>query len=103
MTSIEPPESVPATGPGSASASATPDGASSASNRDWLIYRGSGEPHDDIDRLPRRHAFDGGPVVKTRDWATTRRAAGAGFDLWLSSWRVGWRLSFRHGPGGTVG
>jgi MoxR-like ATPase len=47
--------------------------------RDWLIYRGSGEPHDDIERLPappRWRAFDGRPVVKPRlgyDVASNRR------------------------------
>jgi MoxR-like ATPase len=47
--------------------------------QDWLIYRGTGEPHDGIDRLPpppRWRAFDGGPVVKPRlghDAAGNRR------------------------------
>jgi MoxR-like ATPase len=46
---------------------------------DWRIYRGSGEPHDDIERLPpppRWRAFDGHPVVKPRlgyDAASDRR------------------------------
>ncbi|MGX1133073.1 MoxR-like ATPase [Streptomyces glaucescens] len=34
---------------------------------DWLVYRGSGEPHDGIARLPDPppwRAFDGGPVIK---------------------------------------
>lgn len=85
MTSIEPPESgsASASGPASASApasaAAAAEGAAAAPSRDWLIYRGSGEPHDDIDRLPpppRWRAFDGGPVVKPRlgyDSASSRR------------------------------
>lgn len=45
----------------------------------WLIYRGTGEPHDSIDRLPpppRWRSFDGRPVVKPRlgyDTASSRR------------------------------
>jgi MoxR-like ATPase len=47
--------------------------------QDWLIYRGTGEPHDGIERLPpppRWRAFDGRPVVKPRlgyDAAGNRR------------------------------
>jgi MoxR-like ATPase len=46
---------------------------------DWWIYRGTGEPHDGIDRLPpppRWRSFDGRPVVKPRlgyDPASGRR------------------------------
>ena len=38
---------------------------------DWLIYRGTGEPHDGVDRLPEPppwRRFDGGPVTATPDW-----------------------------------
>jgi MoxR-like ATPase len=59
-----------------AAAATDPDGQSAP---DWRIYRGSGEPHDGIERLPpppRWRAFDGRPVVKPRlgyDAASSRR------------------------------
>jgi len=46
---------------------------------EWLIYRGTGQPHDGIDRLPAPppwRDFDGGPLVSPAvpiDPATTRR------------------------------
>jgi MoxR-like ATPase len=46
---------------------------------EWLIYRGTGEPHDGIDTLPEPppwRDFDGGPVVQPPagiDSASTRR------------------------------
>jgi MoxR-like ATPase len=46
---------------------------------EWLIYRGTGQPHDGIDRLPPPppwRDFDGGPLVPGPapiDTATTRR------------------------------
>ncbi|MFF5963458.1 AAA family ATPase [Streptomyces collinus] len=46
---------------------------------DWLIYRGAGEPHDGIDRLPVPppwRGFDGGPVLgppPELDTASVRR------------------------------
>jgi MoxR-like ATPase len=49
---------------------------------DWLIYRGTGDPHDGIERLPpppQWRAFEGRPVVKPRlgyDTASTRRLGG---------------------------
>jgi MoxR-like ATPase len=59
-----------------AAAESEPDGQVA---RDWRIYRGSGVPHDDIERLPgppRWRTFDGHPVVKPRlgyDAASSRR------------------------------
>ncbi len=50
-----------------------------SASRDWRIYRGSGEPHEGIERLPpppRWRTFDGRPVVKPRlgyDAASSRR------------------------------
>jgi MoxR-like ATPase len=47
--------------------------------REWLIYRGAGEPHDGIRSLPKPppwRDFDGGPLVATApdtDSASTRR------------------------------
>jgi MoxR-like ATPase len=46
---------------------------------DWLIYRGTGQPHDGVDRLPEPppwRNFDGAPLVAERagiDTASTRR------------------------------
>ncbi|MEU8080306.1 MoxR family ATPase [Catellatospora citrea] len=65
------------------SAAAEPDPGARSAPEDWRIYRGTGEAHDGIDRLPpppRWRAFDGLPVVKLRlgyDNAGGRRLAPA--------------------------
>ncbi|RPF36189.1 MoxR family ATPase [Streptomyces sp. TLI_185] len=51
---------------------------------DWLIYRGTGEPHDGAEMLPAPppwRDFDGGPLVTADpepDWALSRRRLGSG-------------------------
>ncbi|MGW1714770.1 AAA family ATPase [Streptomyces sp. NPDC002156] len=46
---------------------------------EWLIYRGTGQPHDGVDRLPDPPAwrrFDGGPLIRppaAADTVSTRR------------------------------
>lgn len=57
---------------------------------DWLVFRGTGQPHDGVDRLPAPppwRAFDGGPLIETvppLGSESTRRlgAHGASGTLW---------------------
>ena len=47
---------------------------------DWQIYRGTGEPHDGIDRLPPAppwREFDGEPILDRRGAARSCRAGWA--------------------------
>ncbi|MFC8435698.1 AAA family ATPase [Streptomyces sp. NPDC057253] len=57
---------------------------------DWFVFRGTGQPHDGVDRLPAPppwRAFDGGPLIETvppLGSESTRRlgAHGANGTLW---------------------
>lgn len=70
------------TEPGGAPRDAPAGGAAGPAGRDWLIYRGAGEPHDGIRSLPSPppwRDFDGHPLVApgplTDDAATRRLGA----------------------------